>query len=177
VLGNKNYSQFIILYFCDSFFLTLFPCSSVGCLLQETVQQELLQSESLLRATDLNELFQHGSFPWGAVLQEQAAPAWVPCGVTSPASKPAPVWASVSLLGHRSWQEPAPARELHDVTASFEHPAASAWGASWAEGGYLLHCGPPWAAGTQPASPQSAPRAAGESLLQHLKHLLPLLLH
>jgi len=30
---------------------------------------------------------------WGAVLQEQVAPAWVPHGVTSPASKPAAAWA------------------------------------------------------------------------------------
>jgi len=35
----------------------------------------------------------HMSFPWGAVLQEQTAPAWVPHGVASPASKPAPAWA------------------------------------------------------------------------------------
>jgi len=27
------------------------------------------------------------------------------------------------------------------------HPPAPAWGASWATGGYLLHCGPVWAAG------------------------------
>jgi len=37
-----------------------------------------------------------GSLPWGAVLQEQAAPVWVPYRVTSPASKPAPAWASLS---------------------------------------------------------------------------------
>jgi len=38
-----------------------------------------------------------GPFPRGAVLQEQAAPAWVPHGVTSPASKPAPAWAPLSM--------------------------------------------------------------------------------
>jgi len=32
----------------------------------------------------------------GAVLQEQAALAWVPHGVTSPARKPAPAWAPLS---------------------------------------------------------------------------------
>jgi len=29
---------------------------------------------------------------------------------------------------HRSWQEPAPARARHRVTASFRHPPAPAWG-------------------------------------------------
>ena len=33
----------------------------------------------------LHELLQCGSLPWGVVLQEQAAPAWVPCGATGPA--------------------------------------------------------------------------------------------
>jgi len=41
-------------------------------------------------------MHQHGSLPRGAVLQEKAAPVWVPHGVTSPASKPAPVWAPLS---------------------------------------------------------------------------------
>ena len=39
---------------------------------------------------------------------------------------------------------------------------------------------PPWTSmgcRGQPASPWSSPRAAGESLLWHLEHLLPLLLH
>ena len=40
---------------------------------------------------------QRGSFPQGAVLQEQAAPAWVPHRVTSPDSKPAPAWAPLSM--------------------------------------------------------------------------------
>jgi len=35
--------------------------------------------------------------PWGAVLQKQAAPTWFPHGVTSPASKPAPAWAPLSM--------------------------------------------------------------------------------
>jgi len=37
-----------------------------------------------------------GPFPQGAVLQEQAAPAWIPHGVTSPASKSALAWAPLS---------------------------------------------------------------------------------
>jgi len=39
----------------------------------------------------------HMSFPWAAVLHEQASPAWIPHGVTSPASKPVPVWAPLSI--------------------------------------------------------------------------------
>jgi len=53
------------------------------------------------------------------------------------------------------------------------HSTAPAWGPV----GYLLHCGPPWAAEGQPASPWSSSQAAGESLLWHLEHLLPLRLH
>uniref|UniRef100_A0A8C0C4D5 Uncharacterized protein n=1 Tax=Buteo japonicus TaxID=224669 RepID=A0A8C0C4D5_9AVES len=66
----------------------------------------------------------------------------------------------------RSCQEPAPARGSHGVTASFGNPPAPAWGPPRAAGGDLLHRGPPWTAGGQPASPGSSPRAAGESLLQ-----------
>jgi len=68
-----------------------------------------------------------GSLPRGAVLQEQAAPAWVPTG-----SRALPA----NLLRHgllsprvrRSWREPAPARTPHRVTASFRHPPAPVWG-------------------------------------------------
>ena len=59
-MGNGVYGQFITRYFLllhppqgeDS---SLFPCSSVGSLPQETVLHKLLQCES---------------FPWAAVLQE-----------------------------------------------------------------------------------------------------------
>jgi len=65
---------------------------------------------SLSWETVLHELLQRKSFPRATVLQEQTAPAWVPHGVTSPASRPAPAWA------------------LHGVTASFTHSPAPAWG-------------------------------------------------
>jgi len=82
-----------------------------------------------------------------------------------------------SSWDHRSWQDPAPARAPYGVTASFGHPPALAWGLPRAAGGYLLHCGHPWSAGAQPASPWSSSRSAGKSLLWHLEHLLLLLLH
>jgi len=68
--------------------LTLFPWSSVGSLSQETVLHGLLQCETFPWAAVHHELL-HGSVPQGVVLQEQAAPVWVPHGVTSPARKPA----------------------------------------------------------------------------------------
>jgi len=72
--------------------ITLCPCSSVRFLSRDSVLHKFLQRESFPWAADLHELPQHGSFSRGAILQEQAAPAWVPHGVTSPASKPAAAW-------------------------------------------------------------------------------------
>jgi len=70
--------------------LTRFPCPNVGSLAQGTVLHAPLQCESFPWAAILHKLLQHESLPQGAVLQEQTAPAWVPHGVTSLASKPAP---------------------------------------------------------------------------------------
>jgi len=126
----------------------------------------------------LHELLQHGSFPWGAVIQEQTAPTWVPHGVTSPASKPASVWAPLFPLIHRFSQKPAPVR----APTGSQPPSGiyllwhGVLPGLWVEAD-LLHCGSPWAAGEQPASPWSSPQAARKPLLRHLEHLLPLLLH
>ena len=76
--------------------LSSFPCSSMESLSRETVLHQLLQRESLPWATVLHKLLQPGSLPRGSDLQDQTAPAWVPHGVTSPASKPALVWAPLS---------------------------------------------------------------------------------
>lgn len=84
--GNGACGQFIARCLCRSVLLTLLPCSSVGSLPRETV---------------LHQLLQRGSFPGGAVLQEQAAPAWVPHRATSPASKAAPARASHGLCKGR----------------------------------------------------------------------------
>jgi len=126
--------------------LTLCPCSSV---------------QSHRRETVLHELLKHESFSWAAVLQEQAAPAWVPEGSQA---LPANLLQCrlLSPWGHRSCQDPAPARVSHGVTASFRHPPALAWGLPWAAGGDRLHCGPPCAAGAQPASPWSSPGLQGK---------------
>jgi len=107
--------------------LTLCPCSRVRSLSLETVLHKLLQRESFPWAAALHEMPQRGSLPRGAVLQEQAAPAWVPHGSQA---LPANLLQRglLSPWGHRSWQEPAPARAPHGVTASFRHPSAPAWG-------------------------------------------------
>ena len=102
-------------------FLTLFPCSSMGSLPQETVLHELLQCGSFPQAEVNPKMLQCGSILWAAVLQEWTTPAWVPQGVTSPASKSAPAWAPLSPRGDRSYQELAPARASHRVTACFGH--------------------------------------------------------
>jgi len=100
--------------------LTLCPCSSVGSLPWETVLHELLQYESCPRAAVLHKMLQQGSLPLGAALQNKLLQCGSPMGSTSPASKPAPVWAP------------------HRFTASFRHPPALAWGPPSATGGYLL---------------------------------------
>jgi len=151
--------------------LTLFPCPSVRSLSQETVLQKLLQHEPFPRAAGLHELPQHGSLLQGAVLQEQAAPAWVPHGVTSP----------VSNLLRRGLLGPQVLAGACSITGSpWGHSLLQASTCSGvgslprATGGYLLHYGPLWAAGEQPASLWSSSRAVREnSLLQHLEHLLP----
>jgi len=101
-----------------------------------------------------------------------------PHRVTSPVSKPAPVWASLStgpqVLSGACSSTGSP-RGHSFLQASTSCGVGSL---PWATGGDLLHCGPPWTAGREPASPWSSSGAAREgSLLRHLKHLLPLLLH
>jgi len=152
-------------------------CSSMGSLPQETVFHELLQCESFPQAAALHELLQRGSFPRGADLQEQAAPVWVPHGVTSPASKPAPTWAPLST-GPQVLAEACSSTGSPQGHSFLQASTCSSVGSlPRGAGGYLLHHGPPSAAGGHPASPWSSPCTVGESLLQHLEHLLPLLLH
>jgi len=76
--------------------LTLFPCSSMG----PSHRRQSFTNFSNVSPSHRLQLFTNcpsvGPFSRGAVLQEQAAPAWVPHGVTSPASKPALAWAPLS---------------------------------------------------------------------------------
>jgi len=97
-------------------------------------------------------LFQHG-YP----IRSQALPAnLLQCGLLSPQVLP----------GACSSTRFAQGRSLLQTST------CSSVSLPWAAGGDLLHCGPPWASGAQPASPWSSPRAAGESLLWCLEHLL-----
>jgi len=137
--------------------LTLCPCSSMRSLSWEIVLHKFLQHESFPRAAVLHKLPQRGSFPQGAVLQEQAAPAWVHHGVTSPASKPPPAWAPLST-GPQVLAGACSSAGSPQGHSFLQASTCSAVGSlSQATGGYLLHCGPPWAAGGQPAPPWSSP--------------------
>ena len=175
--GNGGWGQFKCCL-CRFFFLTLFSCSRVG-------------SPSGVSPTGRSSPWNSPTWvlPMGCS-SSCTAPPWVPSMGCSPlgtgCSTMGPPWGhkpcqqTCSSMGsslHRSCQVPAPAWVLHRVTASFGHTPALSWGPSWATGGYLLHCGPPWAAEGQPASPWSSPWAAEESLLWCLERLLPLLLH
>jgi len=111
--------------------LTLCPCSSVRSLPRETV---------------LHKLPQRGSFPRGAVLQEQAASASVPHGVTSPASKPALAWAPLST-GRQVLPGACSNAGSPQGHTLLQASTCSGMGSlPQAAGGDLLHCGPPWAA-------------------------------
>jgi len=122
-----------------------------------------------------NELPQRGSLPRCAVLQEQAAPAWVPTGSQVLPATCSSVDSSLSSRVHRSWQEPAPARGSPWNHSFLQASTCSGVGSlPRATGGDLIHRGPPWAAGEQPTSPWSSSQVAREgSLLRHLRHLLP----
>jgi len=82
----------------------------------------------------------------------------------------------LSPWGHRFWQEPAPARAPHGVTASFGHSTAPAWGPAQAAGGDLLHVNLHGLQGDNLLHCALLHGLQG-NLLQHLEHLLPLLLH
>jgi len=137
--------------------LTLFPCSSVRSLSWETVLYKILQCESFPWAADLHELPQRGPSH----------------KVTSPASKPALAWAPLSMGPQ------VLAGDCSSVVSPWGHSLLQEFTCSgveslpWAAGGSLLHHGPPWTAGGQPASPWSSAQAAREdSLLWHLEYLL-----
>ena len=91
----------------------------------------------------------------GAVLQDQAAPAWVLHGVSSPVSKPAPASVPLSMGLHvlAGSCSSAGSPQGHSL---LQASTCSVMGSlPQATGGDLLHRGPPWAAGENPASPWS----------------------
>jgi len=139
----------------------------------ETVLHKLLQSESFPQAATLQELPQRGSFPRGAVFRNRLLQHGSPTGSQAlPANL---LWRGLlPPRVHRFWQKLVPEQAPHGVTASFRHPPVLVGSFPRATSGYLLHCGPPWAAGGQPASPWSLSQVAREdSPFRHLEHLLP----
>jgi len=135
------------------------------------VLHELLQRESFPWAAALHKLPQRGSLPTGCSPSGTGGSSVGPPQGHKPCQQTCSGVGS-SPRGHKSWQEPAPARAPHRVTAAFRHPPAPAWSPLGTAGKDLLHCGPLRTAGAQPASPWSSQQAAGESLLQCLEHLL-----
>jgi len=97
----------------------------------------------------------------------------VPHRVTSPVSKPAPAWYPLSTGPQVLPGACSSVGSLWGHSLLGVYPPAPVWDPPQAAGGYLLHRGPPWAAGGQHASPWSSSRAAGAPLLWCLKHLLP----
>jgi len=158
--------------------LTLCPCSSVRSLSWETVLHKLLQCESFPWAAPLHKLPQHGSLPTGC------SPSGTGCSSMGPPRGHKPCQQTCSGVGSSPHGPTGPGRNLlqHRLPTGSQPPSgitcSSVGSLPRATGGDPLHRGHPWTAGTQPASPWSSSRAAREgSLLWHLEHLLPLLLH
>jgi len=107
--------------------LTLFLCSSMWSLSQETVLHKLLQHESFPWPAALHELPQLGPFHRVQSFRNRLLQHESPTGSQAP---PANLLRRgfLSPWVHRSWQEPAPAWAPHGVTASFRHPPAPVWG-------------------------------------------------
>lgn len=139
------------LHLCSTFFLTPFPCSSLGSLPWDTVFHKLPQWRPFPWAAVLEKLLQHESFVRKGLLQHE-----FPVQVTGLARKPALVWAP-----------------LHRQTLL---RACSCMGCPWDAAsfgacGHLLQRGSPLATRSPPVSPWSSLWAAGESLLQFMEHL------
>jgi len=119
-MGDGGYSQFVIHCPCHSFLLTLFPCSRVGSLPQETDFHEILQYgysyglQLLKNCSNMGPSHGTHSFKYG-LLQ---------CGFFPQGQKKGQnICYSVgsSSKSHGSCQKPAPAQVLHEVTACLRH--------------------------------------------------------
>jgi len=153
--------------------LTLCPCSSTRSLSRERVLHQLLQRESFPQAAALHKLPQRGSFPWGAAFRNRLLQHGSP---TRSQALPANLWCGLlSPQVCRSWQESAPARAPHGVTASFRHPPALVQGPF--HGLQVDICSTVDLHGLQgnklPHHGLSSRTAREDSLLRCLKHLLP----
>jgi len=134
--------------------------------------------ESLPQAAGHHKLLQYRSLPGGAVFQNRLLKHVFP---TESQVLPGDLLQHglLSPWGHRYCQDPAPAWASHGFTASFgciyllRRGVLHRLQVGICSTIDLLHR----SAEAQPASPLSSPQAAGESLLQCLEHILPLLLH
>uniref|UniRef100_A0A8B9RUN6 Protein artemis n=1 Tax=Accipiter nisus TaxID=211598 RepID=A0A8B9RUN6_9AVES len=177
-LGSVHHTLSLLLLLPQEEDSSLFPCSGMGSLPWETVLHELLQHGSFPQAAVLHELLQRGSLPIGC------SPSGAQCSSVGPPWGPKCCQQTCSSVGSSLHGATGPARSLlqRGLPTGSQPPSGipllrRGVLCSRAAGGDLLPRGAPWAAGGQPASPGSSPRAAGESLLRRLEHLLPLLLH
>ena len=106
----------------------------------------------------------------------QTAPVWVSHGLTSPVSKPAPAWAPLST-GLQVLPGACSSVGFPWGHSLLQASSAPEWGPPRARGGYLLHLGPPWAAGGQSATPWFSPHAEGNLCCGVCSNSSPLLLH
>jgi len=158
--------------------LRLFLCSNLRSLSLETVLHKLLQCESFRQAALLHKQPKRGSLPQCAVLQEQAAPAWVPMGSQV---LPANLLQRGLLSLHRST---GPARSLLQLRLSMgsQPPlGTSTWSGVGSSTGCRWISAPLWTSmgcrGITCLTMVFITGCMGNSLLWCLEHLLLLLLH
>jgi len=137
--------------------LTLFPCSSARSLSQKTVLHKRLQIKSFPWAAALHKLPQHVFLPTGC------SPSGTGCSSVGAAWGHKYCQQTCSSVGSSLSMGPLVLPEACSSTGSpWGHSLLQACTCSsvgsipWATGGYLLHRGPPWTAGGQPASPWSS---------------------
>lgn len=87
-----------LLFLSPQGFFTLLHCSGMDSLHRKQSYMNFSNVSSSHGLQFFRSCSSLGSLPYGAIPQEEAAPAWVLHGVTSPVSKPAPVWAPFSRV-------------------------------------------------------------------------------
>lgn len=116
-MGNRSCSQFIAFCLHYSFLCTLFLCSGMGSLPQDTVLHELQRCWLFSKSCpSMGQSFRNRLFQCGSPTGSQILPEYI-------------FLCTFISIGHSFCQEPAPARALHRVPASFRAcPPDSVWG-------------------------------------------------
>jgi len=109
---------------------------------------------TLCPCSRLHELLQCGYFPWADFFMKCSSvgpsmgcsPSGTACSSMGPPWGHKPCQQTCSSMGFSLHGFTGPARSLLQPQLLRAHPPAPIQGPSWTAGGYLLHCGPPWAA-------------------------------